>query len=137
LGLKADGALVGKTGVDLLRVLPGFFESRPFDICLVANQKTVFVTYFPLQAALNKKIFAVVNNCPVPVHGGEFPLFRAPGWRDRSGNVLDWWLWDGIKSWKIGELNPGQRKLPIQEVINDTLLLERIEQGWTPETDRD
>ncbi len=47
-----------------------------------------------------------------------------------------WWLWDGEKSWKVGEISPAQRKLPIKEVMNDTMLIELIEDGWTPETDQ-
>ena len=121
----------------LLRVLPGFFEKRPSDLSELVKKDEVFVSFFPLQAALRKKIFGVVENHPVPEDAEDFPLFRATGWRDKSGKVLDWWLWNGKRSWQIeGQLTPEQKKLPIQEVINDTLLIERIEQGWTPETDK-
>ena len=59
------------------------------------------------------------------------------------GGVIDpstrkvkvWWLWDGEKEWRVGEITAEQRGLPIRGVWNDTLLIERIESGWTPETD--
>ena len=119
----------------LLRVLPGFFADRPTAFQDLARQDAVFVSFFPLQAAIKRKIVQVVANCPVPSDVAQFPLFRAPGWTDKSGKVLDWWLWDGEKSWQIGQLTENQKRLPIKEVINDTLLIERIENGWSPVKD--
>ncbi|KKQ94781.1 MAG: hypothetical protein UT18_C0007G0037 [candidate division CPR2 bacterium GW2011_GWC2_39_10] len=75
----------------------------------------------------------IVGNEPVSEEFNKLPLFRARGGIDTDGKVVSWWLWDGEKEWKIGNLTPEQRKLPIREVINDTLLIERIESGWKPE----
>ena len=119
----------------MIRILPGFFEERPPDLCELVKEKEKFVTFFPLQAAVNRKIFEVVENCDVPQSAKQFPLFRAAGWIDRKGRVLDWWLWDGERSWRIGKLTQDQLKLPIRSVINDTLLIQNIEEDWTPETD--
>jgi hypothetical protein len=119
----------------LLRVLPGLFTARPATFTDLVLKDAIFVSFFPLQAALNRGIFEVVTNCPVPPKAADFPLFRAPGWADKTGKVLDWWLWDGQKSWQIGTLTEEQRELPIKEVINDTLLIERIQDGWTPAND--
>ena len=44
-------------------------------------------------------------------------------------------LFDGVNEWPIGKLTKEQKHLPFNEVWNDTLLVERIESGWTPETD--
>jgi hypothetical protein len=52
-----------------------------------------------------------------------------------TGKVKVWWLWDGEREWQVGELTEEQRGLSFREVWNDTLLIERIESGWTPETD--
>jgi hypothetical protein len=49
--------------------------------------------------------------------------------------VDNWWLWDGVKEWRIGKISAEQRKLSFREVVNDTMLRERIEEGWTPESD--
>lgn len=49
--------------------------------------------------------------------------------------LITWWLWDGVNEWPIGKLTKEQKHLPFNEVWNDTLLVERIESGWTPETD--
>lgn len=119
----------------LIRIFPGFYETRPMNLEELSKQKEQFVTFFPLQAAINRKIFAVVGNTEIPEFARDLPLFRTAGLSDRSGKVTAWWLWDGKKEWKIGQLTEQQRSLPILEVWNDTLLIERIEEEWTPETD--
>ena len=119
----------------LLRVLPCFYKTRPSDFTKIILERERFVTYFPLQAAINKKIFTVVANCLIPEHAKKIPLFRAAGYVDRQGKVHNWFLHDGETSWRIEELTPEQAKLPIRAVWNDTLLVERVEKEWTSETD--
>ena len=119
----------------LLRILPRFFEERPPDLCELVKEKEKFVTFFPLQAAVNREIFDVIENCDIPQSAKQFPLFRAAGSIDRNGKVLDWWLWDGEREWRIGKLTADQMKLPMRHVVNDTQLIDDIEKEWTPETD--
>ena len=120
----------------LIRILPGFFKERPSEICEVVKAKEQFVTFFPLQAAVNRKIFEVFENCDVPQSAKQFPLFRAAGHIDRQGKVHDWWLWNGEREWRIEKLSEEHVNLPLRSVWNDTLLKERIEEGWTPQTDQ-
>ncbi len=117
----------------LIRVLPGFHEARPISFTTVLAQPERFVTFFPLQVAIDQGIFEVVASEPVPAHAQKLPLFRARGHIDREGFVHDWRLWDGDKSIRVGKLAPEHRKLPIKEIWNDTLLIDRIEEEWTPE----
>lgn len=116
----------------LLRVLPGTYNKRlqEFEDLL---QHPVFSTFFPLQAAINKDIVTVIRNYPVPEMLREFPLFRVPMRDLTTGQIRSWWLWDGEREWPVGDLTRDQYVLPIREVINDTLLIERIVAGWTPE----
>lgn len=116
----------------LLRILPSFFDARPNDFSKIVHEKECFVTFFPLQAAISREIFEVVGNAEIPAHALTFPLFRAAGFIDREGKVLDWWLWDGEREWRVEKLSEEQRNLPIRAVWNDTLLIERIEEGWKP-----
>lgn len=120
----------------LIRVLPGLFQQRPAALGDLVSKREAFVTFFPLQAAVSKGIVELVGTEPIPASSREFPLFRAAGFVDRQGRVLDWLLWDGQREWKIGSLTEEQRVLPIRAVWNDTLLRERIEEGWTPATDQ-
>ena len=121
-----------KSWGSLLRVLPGFLERRPKGFHEILQQEEKFATFFPLQFAVSHGIFKIVANEAVPERALKFPLFRAAGFIDRKGRVHDWWLWDGEQEWQIGKLKKKQLKLPILEVINDTLLVERIEGGWIP-----
>ncbi len=120
----------------LIRILPGVFHERPHNLCELVAEKEKFVTFFPLQAAVNRNIFEVVANCDVPKHASEFPLFRDAVHIDRQGRVHNWVIWDGERSWPVDKLTREQASFPIRAVWNDTLLIERIENGWTPETDR-
>jgi hypothetical protein len=120
----------------LVRVLPGFFEHLPIDVQSIANRPSIFVTFLPLQAAVDRKIFSVVENVAIPEKEKAFPLFRAAGLADPStGKVDQWWLWNGERSWRIDSLTESQRRLPIKGIWNDTLLVERIESDWRPQDD--
>ncbi|MDQ8205892.1 hypothetical protein QEH52_00080 [Coraliomargarita sp. SDUM461003] len=94
------------------------------------------MNFFPLQAAVNHGGVEIVGNEVVPAEEKSFPVFRTGMVDPQTRKVSVWWLWDGEKEWKIGKLSPEQRSLPIRGVWNDTILIERIESGWTPETDR-
>jgi choline dehydrogenase-like flavoprotein len=119
----------------LLRVLPGKFDSRPSDLSTLVAGKERFVTFFPLQAAVNQGILCVAGNYPIPSAASSFPLFRTGIEDPQTRKVKVWWLWDGEKEWKVGDITQEQRKLPLRGIWNDTLLIERIEADWTPETD--
>jgi hypothetical protein len=117
----------------LIRVLPGFFQARPKEFQTLADQKELYYTFIPLRAFVNRKIFLVVGHAAVPLHAKSFPLFRCPGLpHPQTGNIDQWWLWDGTKSWRVGELTDEQLDLSIQTIWNDVSLISRIEEGWTP-----
>lgn len=115
----------------LLRVLPQVFEIRPTDFSWVADAVPQFLTFFPLGAACSKGIVQIAGSQPLSQEAQVFPLFRSSaGIGNEKG---PWWLWDGSKEWCIGDLKPGMEKLPLRGVINDTLLVERIKEGWRHE----
>ena len=116
----------------LLRVLPGIFRERPKNFKELVDLKESFAVFFPLQAALNKGIVQVVAQEQVPSHARAFPLFRAGNVNPATGKVEQWWLWDGEKSWRIEKITDEQLDLPIKEICNDSALIQRIEDGWTP-----
>lgn len=119
----------------LLRVFPGLYEFRPEYLSEITNLEPAFQCFFPLSAAVKGHIVSIVDNVPLPSGAKNFPIFRAGVVDSATGKVQTWWLWDGEKEWRVGHLSPEQRKLPIRGVWNDTLLIERIEEGWTPESD--
>ncbi len=111
------------------------YKSRPGNIVEIRKFSARFATFFPLQAAVDRRIVEVVGNLPIPEALRPFPLFRDGVADPKTKKVASWWLWDGEKEWQIGALTPDQRKLPIRSVWNDSILIERIEEGWRPEND--
>jgi len=122
----------------LLRVYNTIYQTKQsLDVIqsAVNSREPDFSTFFPLGAAVNRSIVSVVGNAPIPEKQKPFPLFRDGVVDQKTRKVETWWLWDGENEWPIGELASEQKRIPIRGVWNDTLLVERIETGWTPETD--
>ena len=119
----------------LVCVFGNFYGVRPNDFTELARNRPAFMCFFPLGAAVNRSIVSIVGNVVVPLEAQAFPTFRNGVIDPSTGRVKVWWLWDGEKEWRVGELTAEQRRMPIRGVWNDTLLIERIESGWTPETD--
>ena len=114
----------------LLRVFPGVQSSETPDLRVILTRKPQFSTFFPLNEAVECGAVEIVANVPVPPDLKPFPVFKAAMRDPTTGVVSAWWRWDGKKEWRVGELTPEQRVLPVREVINDTLLIERIIGGW-------
>ena len=116
----------------LIRVLDGVHEERPGDLEVLVLRPTRYVLFTVLQPAVNRGVFRVIGNCPVPEHARQFPLFRS-GWEDpRTGEVSAWWLWDGTTSWKAGTLTEDQMRYPERGIWTDQLVIDRLEDGWNP-----
>lgn len=122
----------------LLRVYNRVFQTKQsLDIIqpVVLMREPDFSCFFPLGAAVQRGIVSMIGNIPIPEKQKQFPLFRTGVADPKTKKVGIWWLWDGENEWPIGELASEQKRIPIRGVWNDTLLVERIESGWTPETD--
>ena len=114
----------------LLRVFGRPFATRPGNFESLVLEEPQFETFFPLGAAVRRKIVAVAGTATIPKKLKPFPIFR-DGVADRlTGKVSNWWLWDGENEWLVGKLNAEQEKYPMREAINDTLLKERVKSGW-------
>jgi hypothetical protein len=118
---------------NLIKVFKGFFAKRPEYVQDLMELPVQLKTFIPLQAAINQGIFEVIGRQPVSDEDAQLPLFKM-GIRDpHSGKVAVWFLWDGKREWRIDELTSEQRSYPWRGTLNDTLLIERIEEGWTQE----
>jgi len=116
----------------LLRVMPSTHAVRPDDFEWISTAEPQFLCFFPLNAAIKRNLVARVGSAPLAQVAQPFPVFRASV---RSPNGWGpWWLWDGEKEWLVGTLQSGMERLPIRGVINDTLLVERIRNGWRAES---
>ncbi len=88
--------------------------------------------FFPLGAAVHQGMFAIVGHEDIPERCRPFPLFKDGIEDTKTGRVSVWWLWDGEREWRVGELTPDQYNLPIRATLNDTMLIQRIVEGWSP-----
>jgi hypothetical protein len=118
----------------LLRILPGIFSKRPENFLGLVEQKEQFAVFFPLRAAIKQRIVQIVGHEELPAWAVAFPLFRnGEGGQDEDEEVDDWWLWDGKKEWSVGQLTSEMRFYPELQIVNDTALVEMIEDGYRPE----
>jgi hypothetical protein len=116
------------------RLLPGFFESQP-DIGDLVKQREVFGVFCPFLYD-----YPCVGKFPIPEFAKPFPIFKLPPtimgpepprpnlcWRiwvadeDSSGVT---YLCRNVPIWAVD--------LPIEEIVDDVVLRQRIESGWTP-----
>ncbi|AJC15122.1 hypothetical protein [Pandoraea sputorum] len=119
----------------MIRVLPGIYSECPEDMSALVDKETNFWIFFPVAAALRRKLTAKIGRFKIPEHSQKMPIFRAGIRHSVTKKVENWWLWDGEREWMVGEITEDQRKLPIRGIWNDTLLIKRIEDGWLPEHD--
>ena len=120
----------------LIRALPGLFPRRPSNLSELVAGPSAFQVFYPLGAALTRKIVTLVERMDVPEHARPFPLFRSGTPDPITKQVKNWWFWDGEESWPMGSLTAEQRKMPIRMVVNHEALVTMLASGWTAERDR-
>ena len=116
----------------LIRVLPGVYQQRPSAFSDLVRERERFFIFFPVGAAVNREIVTIVANEDIPAHAREIPPMRAAGGIDRNGHVLNWWLIEKGNKRMVNELTTEQRNLSLAEAWNDTMLIQRIVEGWSP-----
>jgi hypothetical protein len=116
----------------LLRVLPGLHERRPSDFARIVEQDDRFSVFFPLGAAANRRLVRIVANEVIPDAKQAFPVFRSRAIiGDRVG---PWHIWDG-KVDRLARRRDRWTRHAVRAVWNDTLLINRIASGWSPDDD--
>jgi hypothetical protein len=117
----------------LLRVLPGFSTVRPQSFMELVEKREKFFVFFPLRAAVRQGLVTRVAGERIPEWAQEFPKMRARGGVTKDGRVLNWWIFDGRREWRVDRLTEEQRSLPIRSIWTYPLLVERLEEEWVPE----
>jgi hypothetical protein len=120
---------------DLIRILPGFLPEPPSDFSALAQQKELYFTYFPLGAAAKRGIVRRASCEPIPPGSGKPATMRRAGARAKGGQVLAWIIEEGKKERLVRQLSPDEKRLSIDSIWNDTLLVERLCAGWLPSED--
>lgn len=111
----------------VVRALKGLHDQRPADLGAVAEGPTRFVAMIPLDHAVAKAgaEVSVVDTLPVPEAHKAFPTFRMPI-RDKQGEIVYWWFWDGRSLSYDVELDAEQAQLPMREVMSGARFLELL-----------
>lgn len=118
---------------DAIRVLPGFFTTRPADFTLLASSPEAYFTFYPAIAAVSQGLVEVVARVPVPPGHGLPSVYRRPGASDRDGRILAWIICEGTKETLVRELSEEQLHLPVASIwVHDTLVSYLTEE-WRPE----
>ncbi|MDD2533285.1 MAG: hypothetical protein PHC86_01125 [Eubacteriales bacterium] len=121
-----------KDNCDLIRILPGFFQSLSFDFQEIVRNQEMYFIHFPLQAALNKKLVTYIGYYELP-QGFVVPKhFRVQTINPRNGEST-WYIREENKNGMqyIDVLSDEIIALSDWCVWNDTLLRERIEENWS------
>ncbi|MEJ7569364.1 MAG: hypothetical protein WKF41_13995 [Gaiellaceae bacterium] len=112
------------------------FDHRP-ELESLIQQEEQFSVFFPLHAALGRGIFRIVANEQIPPSKRPFPIFRSRARPEIPAGP--WFYWDGDREWRETpwRRKPQWRRRAINEIWNDTLLIERIASGWEPDPEAD
>ena len=117
----------------LIRVFFGFHDSRPDSFEGAVSEPVRFSAFTHLPSAIKQNCCSTVAELPVREELRPFTLFRAGMYDFVTKQMGPWWLWDGEKEWRVGNLTPEQLKYPKLGVWNAALIVERIESDWVEE----
>lgn len=116
----------------LIRILPNLYKDHQKDrLNKFVEQKELYLIHFPLGAALRRKIVSKMGNYPIPK---DFVLPK--NFRSKhiiKGEFICWHVVN-YENWQresIEKLNENQKQLSPWGTWNDTLLKERLVEGWT------
>lgn len=118
----------------LIRILQGIYLKQPEDFNKIIEQKERFIINFPLKAAYKQEIVKRIGNYNIPNHF-LVPKYMRSKRVDKDGNQISWEIVN-YKTWNretVYILTAGQKELSPWGIWNVTMLVEKINQGWTLE----
>lgn len=120
--------------IELIRVLPGLYAEEPQNMEGLVSQKEVFFVQFPVRAAYRRKIIRLIGHYEV-LPGIEVPPKRMRTTHVIRGEFICWHIvdYETLQRVSAKELTEEQKKLSPWGIWNDTLLIEKMVEGWTPE----
>lgn len=114
----------------VVRALAGRHDTRPDDPAALARGPAAFTVMIPLAGALRKLGLEHrrVATLDISKIARNFPTFRMPI-RDKQGQIVYWWLWDGRGL--TYETDPTARTdaLPLREITSANRFLNLLKQA--------
>ncbi len=123
-----------KDDIELIRVLPGLYAEEPQNMENLVSQKEVYFIQFPVRAAYRRKIIHLFGRYEIP-SGIEVPPKQMRTTHFIRREFICWHIVDFETAQRVSvkELSDEQKKLSPWGIWNDTLLIEKMVEGWTPE----
>jgi len=112
--------------IELLKIFYDLHQVRPDDISSIINGG-FFYNRFALKAAVKKKIVTKVGNIQLPND------FESPLYYRTENDFGEGWQIVNAKTWyreTVLTLSDDQKKLSPWGSMNDTLIIELLENGW-------
>jgi hypothetical protein len=109
----------------VVRVVARNCPVRPDDLEALLARAPEFVCLAPLPEILARGAIIGRKIASVPSAAQPFPVFRTPI-RDRLGEVVYWWLWDGTGLRWCGTDTADIETYPMREIIGAQELLARL-----------
>ncbi len=111
----------------VVRFLTGPHKNRPENVTVLTGSAEGPLAMVPLSGVLRKLNLAhtKVGTAEIPQGERKFPTFRMPV-RDKQGEIIYWWFWDGQGLTYSSELTEPQKKLPLREVMSSERFLEQL-----------
>lgn len=121
------------TACEVIRILPGVYSSdQAKNLVELVDKAELFFIQFPLKFAVKQNCVKLVGNYTVP-EKVKLPKY----YRDKHivrGEFVSWHIVDAetLKIRAVKELSEEEKHLSPAGIWNDTLLAERIVEGWRP-----
>lgn len=123
----------------LIRVFPETYEKRPENVTKILDLTESFFAFVPLARSITLGLINIVDHAKVPERCRSFPKLKRFFQFDLSKPKV-WFVveFDEIGNRKTTRYTTLPKKyhgLSMDQVITIPLLAERIEGGWTPESE--
>lgn len=119
--------------LETIRVLPGFFTTRPTDFTELVNDPKAFFAFYPARAAASQGLVEIVAHHPMPPEQSFPAVYRRAGASNRDGRVLAWFICEGTKETMVRELTQEQLYLPVTDIFLHDSLVSALTEEWRPE----
>lgn len=111
----------------VIRLLEGLHQTRPADLERHAAENVRMTAMIPIETALARLGLGheKAGHLELPQAERRFPTFRTPI-RDKRGEVIYWWFWDGQGLSYATELDEEQKTMPLRDVMSSDQFLQEL-----------